>query len=941
MFRHSLARLVLVLQWTAILAVVGITFLLAGREWLAYADAGRIVGLTRADRVLFTATAGIRFENGVTGVAVLTLDDPAAAVEESYRKVDGYYRDAVLSVAEADFEGRDALLAAARDAHDTLADRRPMLDALLAQPLAERDMGAADPWLMAMYELAGRLADISVAATNAVRMLDPTVAELAYVRQSSYLIRERFGRPCSALRPDVQRNQPLDRDRIAAWREGIGAYRARWEALAEQLGRPGAPPQLVEDIRNGRAATEAAQERMDAIIYGLDGSGVPAMAPADWSHLCTDAYGPVLALGDHALALAVGHAETRRAEAWRMVTAMAALSLASLLLGGLSILAVRRRLTVPMRRMQATIGRLSRQEFDEPVPAAGHPDEMGAIAGALEDLRAGALAARGLQRQLDEARSQEIARANEANRAKTVFLATMSHEIRTPLNGILGMGQLLGDSPLSPQQRQWLDGIFQSGSLLLAVLNDVLDYAKIEAGRMELECTPFSPEALLRSIEASMAPQAVARGLCYRSAMSGLPPRLQGDPAKLGQVLLNLVGNAVKFTDRGEVVVSVRRLDGAAAGRALLEFVVSDTGIGIAPQALEHVFDAFTQSDSSITRRFGGTGLGLAISRRIVEAMGGTIAAASAPGQGSRFTVTVEFALAPPAPAALPAAGTGFAAPMPALAVLLAEDNPVNAAAAVAMLERMGHRVTHAGDGLAAAELAARHDFDAVLTDLAMPGLDGFGLARRIRGLPHATRCEVPIIAVTATVSAERIEECYAAGMTGFVGKPFHRDELRDALAAAIGAEGEEEAAAPPPSRRGSLLEERAADLGIEKAGRIVALFVDTAPALLAEAMAAAAMRDCRSFGDAAHRLKGAAGLVGLHRFARLAAQAERDAAELAESDLAELERDAAGGTPDALHRHARRLAAATPRAVAGLRLAWAGMLSARAAGNDNPSRAR
>ena len=273
MFRHSLARLVLVLQWTAILAVVGITFLLAGREWLAYADAGRIVGLTRADRVLFTATAGIRFENGVTGVAVLTLDDPAAAVEESYRKVDGYYRDAVLSVAEADFEGRDALLAAARDAHDTLADRRPMLDALLAQPLAERDMGAADPWLMAMYELAGRLADISVAATNAVRMLDPTVAELAYVRQSSYLIRERFGRPCSALRPDVQRNQPLDRDRIAAWREGIGAYRARWEALAEQLGRPGAPPQLVEDIRNGRAATEAAQERMDAIIYGLDGSG--------------------------------------------------------------------------------------------------------------------------------------------------------------------------------------------------------------------------------------------------------------------------------------------------------------------------------------------------------------------------------------------------------------------------------------------------------------------------------------------------------------------------------------------------------------------------------------------------------------------------------------------------------------------------------------------
>lgn len=922
MFRHSLARLVLVLQWTAILAVVAITFLLAGREWLAYLDAGRIVGLTRTDRVLFTATAGIRFENGVTGVAMLTLDDPAPVVEDSHRQVDAYYGAAILSIAETDFEGQGALLVAARDAHGALAARRPLLDALLARPLAERDMGAADPWLLAMYELAARLADASVMVSNAVRMLDPAVAELAYVRQSSYLIRERFGRQCSALRPDVQRNQPLDRDRMATWREGIGAYRARWDALEEQLGRPGAPSQLIDDVRRGRAVTSAAQDRMDAVVYGLDGSGVPAMAPADWSHLCTDAYAPVLALGDHALALAVGHAERRRAEAWRMVMAMAALSVASLLLGGLSIGAVQRRLSAPMRQMQATIGRLSRQEFDEPVPPAAHPDEMGAIAGALEDLRVRARAARDLQHQLDEARSQEIARANEANQAKTAFLATMSHEIRTPLNGILGMGQLLGDSPLSARQREWLDGIFQSGSLLLAILNDVLDYAKIEAGRMGLECVVFNPQALVQTIGATMAPQALAKGLTYRSAVADLPARLLGDPAKLGQVLLNLVGNAVKFTAEGEVAVTVRSLDGTAAGRARLEFVVSDTGIGIAPQALDHVFDAFTQSDSSITRRFGGTGLGLAISRRIVDAMGGTIAVTSAPGQGSRFVVTVEFAVAPAAAPTVRLAPAGPSVPVPSLAILLAEDNPVNAAAAIAMLERMGHRVTHAGDGLAAVELAGRSDYDAVLTDLAMPGLDGLGLARSIRALPHATRCEVPVIAVTANVSAERMQECFDAGMTGFIGKPFHRDELRDALAAAIGADEEE---AGPPPHRGSLLEERAIDLGTERAGRIVALFLETTPALLAEMLAATAARDARSFGGAAHQLKSAAGLVGLHRLARLAALAEQAAND---------------GDPDALHRHAGRLAEAMPRAVAGLRRAWLSMLSARTERTDTPSRA-
>ncbi|HYG86781.1 MAG TPA: ATP-binding protein [Azospirillum sp.] len=921
MFRHSLARFVLVLQWASILALGLITTLLAGQEWLAYLDAERIVALTRADRVLFQSMTGIRYEVGVTGVAVLSHDDARSTVHGSYRTVDAFYRSALASVAGTDIDERDAMLAAARESYETLERTRVLVAEQLRRPLAERDMAPAEPWRQAMFDVVGRLGDASIAVGNTVRMLDPAIAELVQVRQSSYIIRERYGRPCSTFRPNVQRNAPLDREQMAAWREDVGAYTSRWRDLETILRRPGVPAQLVEDVRNGRRVTEAVQKRMDEVLYGLDGSGKPAMPAAEWSQLCVSAYDAILTLGEHALDLAIARAEERKAEASLMLGGMAGLAGTSLLLGGFSIVVVRRRLSQPMRTLVATIGRLSRQEFDAPVPATGYPDETGVMAGALEDLRVGALRAQHLHRLLDEARDGEIRRANELNRAKTAFLATMSHEVRTPLNGILGMAQLLGDSPLSDQQRQWLDAISKSGSLLLAVLNDILDFSKIEAGRMELESIAFSPRDLLQTVAATMAPQAHVKGLSFRCDHPSLPAWVMGDPAKLGQVLLNLVGNAVKFTHAGGVVLSARRLDDPPGpDRVRLEFKVADTGIGMAPEAVEHVFDAFSQSDSSITRRFGGTGLGLAICKRIVGMMGGGIAVASVPGKGSTFTVVLEFAEAASAPRS--SAHTVVAEPLPSLSILLVEDNEVNAAVAVAMLERMGHRVTHAADGRTAAASAAENDYDVVMTDLAMPGLDGIGLARSIRALPHATRREVPIVALTADVATERVHQCLAAGMTGYLEKPFQRQDLERALAEAVGAL---EVVGPPGFEgTGSLLEERAEDLGEELAGRIVELFAATAPALSAEASQAAGRGDARAFGDAAHRLKSAAGHVGLHRLAQLALQAEQ----------------AAASDPDAIGRCAGEIAAAVPAAVEALRRAWAGVLTARARRTGSPPRA-
>lgn len=912
MFRHSLARLVLALLWMSILALGLITTLLAGQEWLAYLDAQRIVALTRADRVLFQSMTGIRYEVGVTGVAVLTHDDARALVHNSYRTVDAFYRSALASIAETDIEEREAMLEAARQSYAALERSRVLVAAQLRHPLADRDMAPAEPWRQAMFDVVGRLGDASIAVGNTVRMLDPTIAELVQVRQSSYVIRERYGRPCSTFRPNIQRNVPLDRGQLAAWREDVGAYTSRWQDLETILRRPGAPAQLIEDVRAGRLITEAVQARMDEILHGLDGSGTPAMPAAEWSQLCVSAYDAILTLGEHALDLAIARADERKVKAFLMLAGMAGLAAASLLLGGLSIVVVRRRLSQPMTTLVDTIGRLSRQEFDAPVPATGFPDETGAMAGALEDLRIGALRAQHLHRLLDEVRDGEIRRANELNRAKTAFLATMSHEVRTPLNGILGMVQLLEDSPLSDRQRQWLDAISTSGSLLLAVLNDVLDFSKIEAGRMELESIPFSVENLLQTVTATMKPQADAKGLSFRCEHPPLPCWLIGDPAKLGQVLLNLVSNAVKFTHAGGVTLSVRsRTDAAAPGRVRLEFEVADTGIGMTPEAVGHVFDAFAQGDSSITRRFGGTGLGLAICKRIIGLMGGDITVASVPGRGSVFTVVLVVPEAASEPGV--AGVSAIAEPLPSLSILLAEDNEVNAAVAVTMLERMGHTVTHAADGCSAATLAAENDYDVVITDLAMPGLDGMALTRSIRALPHATRREVPIVALTADVATDRLQHCLAAGMTGYLEKPFRRQDIERVLAESIGAL--EEPGRPSCGTTLSLLEERANDLGEELAGRIVELFATTAPALSAEAAEAARIGDAGAFGNAVHRLKGAAGQIGLQTLARLAAQAEQAAAD----------------DPERMRERAEAITAEVPPAVRALREAWAGVLSERA----------
>jgi signal transduction histidine kinase/ActR/RegA family two-component response regulator len=460
----------------------------------------------------------------------------------------------------------------------------------------------------------------------------------------------------------------------------------------------------------------------------------------------------------------------------------------------------------------------------------------------------------GVSTDITDLKAAQLA-AEEAAQARENFLANMSHEIRTPMNGVLGMAALLAKTRLNPQQQEFVRTIRSSGAHLLGVLNDVLDVSKIHSGKLEMEAAPFHLHDSMQQAVATLAMQAQEKGLTFgfKPFATDEAPWVLSDPFRLNQVLLNLLSNSIKFTTSGSVWLR-SFLVGETDEELLVRFAVQDTGIGIGADALERIFESFTQAYADTTRRYGGTGLGLTISRALVTQLGGELGVTSTIGKGSTFSFTLPLRKTQePTPVVADAFDTGR---LRGVRVLLAEDNPINRMVARLHLLQWGVVVDEAEDGLVALQKLRDNPYDVVLMDIQMPGMSGIEVTQHLRQFADATQAALPVLALTANVFKSDNEKYLAAGMDDYLAKPFAEEDLYAKLLALLRAPAPGLAPAPPPPAYDLTRLRQDAKGHTAFITGMVNSFLTHMPPMLQKIREAAAAHDWLALADLAHHIK-------------------------------------------------------------------------------------